>query len=155
MKKDRTWIKFHHTFGQIGKNISSFKRTYREREDKLPLCIAVRNGCIYGNLLLGYIFHQSRAYYGLSACEYRDDDLFYQWDYPCMWPAATCLAYMGLKNLGLNAEAARIAGKYVSVAGKIFEETGRLWEKYDALTGKIAVTIEYDTMPMMGWTAAV
>ena len=33
-----------------------------EREDKLPLCIAVRNGCIYGNLLLGYIFHQSRAY---------------------------------------------------------------------------------------------
>ena len=72
-----------------------------------------------------------------------------------MWPAATCLAYMGLKNLGLNAEAARIAGKYVSVAGKIFEETGRLWEKYDALTGKIAVTIEYDTMPMMGWTAAV
>lgn len=93
--------------------------------------------------------------YGLSACEYRDDDLFYQWDYPCMWPAATCLAYMGLKNLGLNAEAARIAGKYVSVAGKIFEETGRLWEKYDALTGKIAVTSEYDTMPMMGWTAAV
>lgn len=72
-----------------------------------------------------------------------------------MWPAATCLAYMGLKNLGLNAEAARIAGKYVSVAGKIFEETGRLWEKYDALTGKIAVTSEYDTMPMMGWTAAV
>lgn len=93
--------------------------------------------------------------YGLSACEYRDDDLFYQWDYPCMWPAATCLAYMGLKNLGLYADATRIANKYVSVAGKIFEETGRLWEKYDALTGKIAVTSEYDTMPMMGWTAAV
>ena len=37
----------------------------------------------------------------------------------------------------------------------IFNETGRLWEKYDALTGKIAVTSEYETMPMMGWTAAV
>lgn len=93
--------------------------------------------------------------YGLSACEKRDDDLFYQWDYPCMWPAATCLAYMGLKNIGLDGDAKRIADKYVTVARKVFNETGRLWEKYDALTGKIAVTSEYETMPMMGWTAAV
>ncbi len=93
--------------------------------------------------------------YGLSACEYRDDDVFYQWDYPCMWPAATCLAYMGLKRIGLFGDALRIADKYVSVVRNIFEETGRLWEKYDALTGKIAVTSEYVTMPMMGWTAAV
>ncbi len=93
--------------------------------------------------------------YGLSACEKRDDDLFFQWDYPCMWPAATCLTYMGLKNIGLDKDATRIANKYVSVAKKIFEETGRLWEKYDALTGKIAETCEYETMPMMGWTAAV
>ncbi len=93
--------------------------------------------------------------YGLSACEYRDDDVFYQWDYPCMWPAATCLAYMGLKRIGLLGDALRIADKYISVVRSIFEETGRLWEKYDALTGKIAVTSEYATMPMMGWTAAV
>ena len=93
--------------------------------------------------------------FGLSACEKRDDDVFFQWDYPCMWPAATCLAYMGLKNIGLDADAKRIAAKYVNVARNIFDETGRLWEKYDALTGKIAVTSEYETMPMMGWTAAV
>ncbi len=93
--------------------------------------------------------------YGLSACEKRDDDLFYQWDYPCTWPAATCLAYMGLKNIGLNEDATRIADKYVTVVREVFEETGRLWEKYDALTGKIAKTSEYATMPMMGWTAAV
>ena len=93
--------------------------------------------------------------YGLSASEYRNDDLFYQWDYPCMWPAATCLAYMGLREIGLRDDASRIAGKYVSTARHVFEETGRLWEKYDALTGKIAETSEYDTMPMMGWTAGV
>ncbi len=93
--------------------------------------------------------------YGLSACEKRDDDVFYQWDYHCMWPAATCLAYKGLKNIGLNEDAKRIANKYVNVARKIFCETSRLWEKYDALTGEIAVTSEYETMPMMGWTAAV
>ncbi len=93
--------------------------------------------------------------YGLSACEKREDTVFYQWDYHYMWPAATCLAYMGLKNIGLDDDAKRIASKYVKVAKKIFDETGRLWEKYDALTGEIAVTSEYATMPMMGWTAAV
>ena len=45
--------------------------------------------------------------------------------------------------------------KYIDVVRKMFDETGRLWEKYDALTGEIAVTSEYVTMPMMGWTAAV
>ena len=93
--------------------------------------------------------------YGLSACEKRKDEVFFQWDYPCMWPAATCLAYMGLNDIGLKEDAARIAGKYLSVVKNIFDETGRLWEKYDAETGKIAVTSEYETMPMMGWTAAV
>ena len=93
--------------------------------------------------------------YGLSVSEYRDDDLFYQWDYPCMWPAATCLAYMGLKNIGLQDDAERIAEKYVNVVRTTFEETGRLWEKYDALKGKIAETSEYPTVPMIGWTAGV
>ena len=62
---------------------------------------------------------------------------------------------MGLKRIGLLGDALQIADKYVSVVRNIFEETGRLWEKYDALTGEIAVTSEYATMPMMGWTAAV
>ena len=93
--------------------------------------------------------------YGLSVCEYREDDLFFQWDYPCMWPAATCLAYMGLKRTGLTDDARRIAEKYNSVLKDVFEKTGRLWEKYDASTGEVAVTREYETMPMMGWTAAV
>ena len=93
--------------------------------------------------------------FGLSTCEKRDDDVFFQWDYPCMWPPTTFFAYVGLKNVGLDEDANRIVGKYVSVAKKVFDETGRLWEKYDASTGKIAVTSEYETMPMMGWTAAV
>ena len=71
--------------------------------------------------------------FGLSACEKRDDNVFYQWDYPCMWPAATCLAYIGLKNIGLDVDAKRIAEKYVNTVRNIFDETGRLWEKYDAI----------------------
>ncbi len=91
--------------------------------------------------------------YGLPACEKREDTFFYQWDYPLMWPAATTLAYMGLKEIGLHEEARRIAKKYVDVARNVFEETGRLWEKYDASNGKIGVSNEYETMPMIGWTA--
>lgn len=93
--------------------------------------------------------------YGLSACEKREDDLFYQWDYPCMWPAAVCIGYFALKNIGLNSDARRVAEKYVNTVKSIFDKTGKLWEKYDAATGEVAVTNEYNTMPMMGWTAAV
>ena len=93
--------------------------------------------------------------YGLSACEKREDKYFYQWDYPFAWPAATCLAYMGLKRIGLGEDASRIADKYVSTVKNVFEKTGRIWEKYDGLTGEVAVTSECETMPMMGWTAAV
>lgn len=93
--------------------------------------------------------------YGISACEFRGEDIYYQWDYPCMWPAATCLIYMGLKRIGLFEAAKRVAEKYVSTVEKIFEKTGRLWEKYDAVTGEVAVTCEYETPPMMGWTAGV
>ncbi len=93
--------------------------------------------------------------FGLSACEKREDEVFFQWDYPLMWPAATCLAYMGLKNIGLDEDARRIAGKYVSAVRNTFEATGRLWEKYDASTGGMGSSFEYATMPMMGWTAAV
>ncbi len=93
--------------------------------------------------------------YGLAVCENRGDDVYFQWDYPFMWPAATYLAYQGLKNIGLNSDAKRIAKKYNDVVYDVFEKTGRIWEKYDAATGGIAVTSEYKTPEMMGWSAAV
>lgn len=94
---------------------------------------------------------------GLSVGEDRGGDaVYFQWDYPCMWPAATCLVYMGLKNLNLLDDAKRIAQKYNHAVEKSFIKTGKLWEKYDANTGGIAQTLqEYGTPEMMGWTAAV
>lgn len=62
---------------------------------------------------------------------------------------------MGLKRIGLFDDAKRVAEKYVLTVEKVFEKTGRLWEKYDAVTGEVAVTCEYETPPMMGWTAGV
>lgn len=94
--------------------------------------------------------------YGVSACEFRGDDaLYFQWDYPCIWPAATLLSYQAFERLGLHDTAKRIAQKYIAVVDKNFVTTGRLWEKYDGSDGSIAVTTEYETPPFMGWTAAV
>ena len=36
-----------------------------------------------------------------------------------------------------------------------FAETDNLWEKYNVVTGKVSVTKEYHTPPMMGWSAGV
>lgn len=34
-----------------------------------------------------------------------------------------------------------------------FLRTGKIWERYD--TGGVAKSLEYDTQPMLGWTAGV
>ena len=36
-----------------------------------------------------------------------------------------------------------------------FEKTGVIWEKYDGRDGSIAVTNEYETPEMLGWSAGV
>jgi len=93
--------------------------------------------------------------HGVTPTPYRGEDVYYQWDYPCAWPAATCLVYKALKELGLTEDAKRIAQKYVGTIDEDFEKTGRLWEKYDAVRGGMGVSSEYDTPEMMGWTAGV
>lgn len=94
--------------------------------------------------------------YGLSACEYRGETNEYlQWDYPAMWPSNVYFAYVGLKNLGLLEDAKRIATKYLDTVDRNFETTGLLWEKYDAQNGLISVTREYETQPLLDWTAGV
>ena len=93
--------------------------------------------------------------YGVTPTAYRGEDVYYQWDYPCAWPAATCLMYRALKELGMIEDAKRIAQKYVGTIDADFVKTGRLWEKYDAVRGGMGVSTEYDTPEMMGWTAGV
>ena len=94
--------------------------------------------------------------HGLAACEYRGQDAQYlQWDYPSMWPSNVYFAYVGLKRVGLIEEGERIANKYLNTVEQCFEQTGSLWEKYDAKQGVVSVTQEYETPEMMGWTAGV
>ena len=46
-------------------------------------------------------------------------------------------------------------GKYLALVDRVFQRSGQLWEKYDVCTGDISVSKEYQTPPMMGWTAGV
>jgi len=93
--------------------------------------------------------------FGVSTCEKNDAPGAYQWDYPNGWP---CLQYIVMKaflNYGMNADAKRIAQKYVTVVDKVFEQNGNLWEKYNVVEGNINVTNEYEMPPMMGWSAGI
>ncbi|MBE5742902.1 MAG: hypothetical protein E7360_06290 [Clostridiales bacterium] len=94
--------------------------------------------------------------FGISPCEFRgEDSLYFQWDYPCVWPYTSWFAYTGLKRVGLNEDAERIAKKYMEDVNLNFERTGVIWEKYDGRDGSVAVTNEYETPEMLGWSAGV
>lgn len=97
------------------------------------------------------------------------------WDYPNAWPCIQNLVYRGLAHYGYETEARRIAGKYMLTVAQCLEQTGDLWEKYNALDGSARTPSEHgynestlrnfqtaseeamDSEPpaMMGWTAGV
>jgi alpha,alpha-trehalase len=60
----------------------------------------------------------------------------------------------GLQRYGFDADARRLARKYVATADRLFARTGRLWEKTDAETGEVAGG-EYEAAAMIGWSAGV
>ena len=92
---------------------------------------------------------------GISSCE-KLDFVGLQWDYPLMWPSNVWAAFVALEKCGLKEDAKRIAVKYIDSVDKTFEETGTLWEKYDAITGYMGQSKqEGNASPMLGWTAGV
>ena len=76
-----------------------------------------------------------------------------QWDAPNGWPPLQIVAMMGLLRYGFNEDAHRLAIKWSIMNERIFEETGKLWEKYNVLEGTLEVRDEYPMPSMMGWTA--
>jgi alpha,alpha-trehalase len=93
--------------------------------------------------------------FGIASCEDNGKLYGLQWDYPHGW---ACLHYIVIKALlryGYKTDALRIAEKYVNTVTQNFETTNNLWEKYNVVTGTVSVTSEYDTPPMMGWSAGI
>ncbi len=79
----------------------------------------------------------------------------YQWAHPNIWAPCQYLAVEGLRRYGYEKEAERIAKKYTTLIEKNFDAHGKLFEKYNGLTGDIDAISEYGTPEMLGWTAGV
>ena len=63
------------------------------------------------------------------------------------------ICFEALDRYGFNADARRIAAKYVDTVRNNFELSGDLWEKYNVTDGSTAVSGEYEMPAMPGWTA--
>ena len=67
-----------------------------------------------------------------------------QWDYPYGWPPHQILAWQGLKNYGLDAEAGDLAYRWIyTIAKNAHDYDGVIPEKYDVVTGSHDVFVEY------------
>lgn len=87
-----------------------------------------------------------------------------QWDYPYGWPPHQMLAWQGLVNYGFNADAARLAYRWLyTIAKNAHDYNGVIPEKYNVVTGSHEVFVEYGnvgtkfdyiTREGFGWTDA-
>ena len=94
--------------------------------------------------------------FGLATCEpVETGSRSYQWGYPNGWAPLHLIAVEGLKKCGYDRDAARIAGKYLDVITSLFDQTGKLWEKFNVCDGSLNTASEYGTPEMLGWTAGV
>jgi alpha,alpha-trehalase len=78
-----------------------------------------------------------------------------QWDYPNGWPPHQLLVHDGLMRYGMRKEAARIVRKYLALVERVFGVTGKLWEKYDVVSGRPGLPGRYPTQAGFAWTNAV
>ncbi len=79
-----------------------------------------------------------------------------QWDYPNSWPPLTWWTEEFLRSNGFTAEAQGVIRQYLETNAGLYEETGSLWEKYNAVTGKLDTVggPGYKSVPILGWTAS-
>ena len=67
-----------------------------------------------------------------------------QWDYPYGWAPHQMLAWQGLKNYGLDRDAARLAYRWLyTIAKNARDYNGTITEKYNVVTGSHDVFVEY------------
>jgi alpha,alpha-trehalase len=93
--------------------------------------------------------------YGLANTQKKVSKEFKQWDYPNGWPNQEWIAIKGLLNYGFTEDAERLAKKWLNLNKKVFNKTGKFWEKYDVVTGTIGKEGRYPNQMGFGWTNAI
>lgn len=92
--------------------------------------------------------------FGLAACEKTENSAQnLQWDYPNAWPPLQFIAIEGLDNYDFSDKAKILAKKYLDTVTCNFSKNNQLYEKYNAVSGKLDVVDEYPMPPMFGWSA--
>lgn len=78
-----------------------------------------------------------------------------QWDYPNGWPPSQIVVIDSLEAYGYMDIAKRLAQKYVKLQLDVFDDTGRVWEKYNVVEGNLNLPRErYPVVPLHGWSSA-
>jgi alpha,alpha-trehalase len=78
-----------------------------------------------------------------------------QHDYPNGWPHQQWIVVRGLMNYNFRSDAERIAKKFLDLNKKVFDKTGKLWEKYNVVECDIGKSERYKTQWGFAWTNAV
>jgi alpha,alpha-trehalase len=79
-----------------------------------------------------------------------------QWDAPNGWAPLQWIAVAGLRKYARNALAETIACRFLYVAATVYDQTGKLVERYDVIrTDRKGGGGEYPTQDGFGWTNGV
>lgn len=78
-----------------------------------------------------------------------------QWSYPAGWPPMHIMVVQALQKYNYEAAAQRIAEKYLRLMLELYEQTGKLWEKYNVVEGTTEIPVERaENVPFHGWTSS-
>lgn len=77
-----------------------------------------------------------------------------QWAYPLGWPPLQIVAVEGLDRYGFREEAGRVSRRFVGMMLAQYAETGKLWEKYNVVTGETEFFERYPNQALHGWSSA-
>lgn len=79
-----------------------------------------------------------------------------QWDLPNAWAPYQWLGFLSMKNYGFHDVAEKIKNNWCSNVERVYKNTGKLMEKYNALdTETVAGGGEYPNQDGFGWTNGV
>ncbi len=133
---------------------------YNYITDKKSKTISLASFQAYFSLLatenagIEYLLRNLEKPYGLATTN-KEEVAHYQWGYPNGWAPLHYLTVKGLLNYGYKEAAVRVAKKYLALVEKNYKVAGKLWEKYNVISGNLDVIDEYESPEMMGWTAGV
>jgi alpha,alpha-trehalase len=78
-----------------------------------------------------------------------------QWNFPSGWPPFHIMVVEALLKYGYEKEARLVASRFLKTQIRLYQETGKLWEKYNVVAGNLIFPKErYEVPPLHGWSSA-